>query len=57
MTLEDSASAGRLNDVELSFDHQGCVRFSKPGTDNEVVITYEEFVSVAKILSVFESQM
>ncbi len=47
MTLEDSS-------VELSFDHQGCVRFSTNNTDEGVAITYEEFVAVAKMLSAFE---
>ena len=40
--------------LELSFDHQGCVRFVAPNSDDEIVMTYEEFMAVAKLLSAFE---
>ena len=43
------------SNLELSFDHQGSVRFTTPSDDDDVVITYEDFIAVAKILSVFES--
>jgi hypothetical protein len=45
------------SNLEISFDHQGSLRFStaRSDEDEDVVITYEDFVAVAKILSVFES--
>jgi hypothetical protein len=50
MSIDDSS-------IELSFDHNGCVRFSETNSETEITISYEEFVAVAKILSAFEPEI